>query len=167
MENQNLENRIQALEKWQKERQLQQIVFPLDIKSIEILNKYFLSIVQDIEFYEGDAVDGYELITHYLTKQGNKYVDLRKSKLIPYTVDISTDYLTTLQGGVNFTDNFILYFATTGTQPTVLNTAIPYYVINSDGQRFQISETAGGAAVNFTDIGTGNQFIATYFNQSV
>lgn len=173
MENENLENRIQrlesqikTLEQWKVEKEKQQIKFPLDNQSIEILNKYFMRIVQDIAYYEGDGVDGYELITHYLAKQDNKYVDLRKSKLIQYTVDINTDYLSIISD-VNFTSNFILYFATTGVQPTALNTSIPYYVINSTGQRFQISETPGGAAVNFTDKGTGHQFISIYFNQSL
>ena len=162
-----LENRIKELEKWKTEKTRQQITFPLDNQSIDILNKYFLSIYQVVEYYLGDAVDGYELMTHYLTKQDNKYVDLDKSKLIPYTIDLNTDYLT-ISSGVNFTDNFVILFATTGTQSTSINTALSYYVVNpTSGQRFQISETPGGSPVHFTDIGTGNQFIRTYTNQIV
>lgn len=162
MDNQNLENRIKALEKWQKERQSQQIFYPLDIKSLDILNKYFLRIYQEATIYELNGEGGFTYLTKYLTKQDNQYIDLNKSRFMPYSVDISTDYLTVNQGK-SFVDNTILYFTTTDTQPAVINLSLPYYVINSTGQRFQISTTVGGAAVNFADSGTGNQFINYYF----
>lgn len=44
---------------------------------------------------------------------------------------------------------------TSGTLPSGLSDSIAYYVVGSSGDYFSLSLTAGGAAVNFTDNGSG------------
>ncbi len=53
----NLEKRIQALENWQKEKDLQQIKYPLDSRSVEVLAQYFLSRGQSFNFTNASGVD--------------------------------------------------------------------------------------------------------------
>jgi len=48
-----LENRIKELEKWKAEKEKQQISFPLDNQSIDILKKYFMRIVSSYIWYGG------------------------------------------------------------------------------------------------------------------
>lgn len=155
-----LENRIKVLEKWQKERMSQQIAFPLDSKSIEVLKKHFIYFLDSIEYTAG--VGGNTFI-HYLAMQDGNLFQLEPPSYIPYTVDVSTNYLTTHQisGNIKFFNDFPVSVVSDDTAPTPLDgvTGTTYYVINSDGYTFQLSATLGGAAINITDSGVGRQFI--------
>lgn len=161
MDNQQLQRRIEALEKWQKEKEKQQIAFPLDIQSIEILNKYFVHYISTIGY---DAGVGSNHFIKYLAMQDNLLFELNPPSLVSYTVNVTTNYLTTNQisGNIKFFDNFEVVLYTDGTPPSPLTAQglTTYYVINSDGYTFQLSATLGGAAINITDTGYGRQFIS-------
>lgn len=173
-----LENRVVELENWKRERLLQQITFPLDERSIEILKEYFMHITTVIEY---DAGAGSNHFRVFLGKQGTKnivkssYPNAQLGKevefgisdvpFVGYTVNVTTNYLTTYQysGNLKFFDDVAVTLATEGTAPDPLDavTGTTYYVINSDGYTFQLSATLGGSAINITTAGTGRQFILT------
>lgn len=159
-----LENQIQSLEKWKAEKEKQQIAFPLDSQSIEILNKYFMRIYKDIIIINTDYPGEKSYLTKYLGRQGNYIFDMNESKIYQYTVNISTNYLSVI--GKNFTDGTRLYFMTTNTPPNPIDDtgATDYYVINSSGSNFQITTISGdaGSIVDITDTGVGSQFIYFY-----
>jgi len=169
MDNNQLQRRIEALEKWQKEKQRQQISFPLDNQSIEILKKYFMHIVSVIKYPGGVGTN--EFVT-FLGQQGevkdstigqNILFEVSPPSLVSYTVDISNDYLTTFQysGNLKFFDNqkVVLYSDGIAPDPLIAGQGDIYYVINSDGYVFQLSLTEGGVAIDITDTGSGRQFI--------
>lgn len=161
MNNQNLENRIKALEKWRDERINQQIVYPLDINSRIILDKYYMHIIGSLVTVN---ISGDEFID-YIGKQDNTEFIVSKNQYIPYTVNTATDTLS-IDGYIE--DNRVVYFVASGTIaspgviPTPLVDAIGYYVINSTGKTFQVSATLMGAAINITSTGTGRQFYYSY-----
>lgn len=160
MDNQNLENRILALEKWKVEREKQQLHFPLDIFSIDILRKYFMRIIETVSWQSGAGANTFY---QYIGQQDNILFDVFPLSLTSYIVNITTDYITTSQvsGNLKFFNNFEVTLRTTGTAPAPLDATLltPYYVINSNGYTFQLSATLGGAAINITTTGTGRQFI--------
>lgn len=156
-----LENQIQSLEKWKAEKEKQQIAFPLDSQSIDILQKYFISYFSTISYSAG--VGGNNFVS-YLAKQDNLIFELNPPSLISYIVNVSTNYLTTFQysGNLKFFDNQEVLLYTDGTAPSPLSAGLGtvYHVINSDGYVFQLSATPGGAAIDITNNGSGRQFIA-------
>ena len=162
MDNQNLEKRIQALEKWQKERKEQQIFFPLDIKSLDILRKYFMHIVSTFTWQAGV---GGNTFLEYIGRQGSTEFSVSPPSLVTYTVDVTTNYLTTNQisGNLKFFDDQGVVLFTDGTAPNPLDAGLGtvYYVINSDGYYFQLTTISGdaGSIVNITNTGSGRQFI--------
>jgi len=159
---QQLENRIKELEKWKAEKTKQQISFPLDIQSVDILNKYYMRIVDTVTYAAGV---GASLFTIYLGKFGNTDFEVYPVSLVSYTVNVATNYLTTSQsnGNLKFFNNQTVAVYTTedGTPPSPLTAGglATYHVINSDGYTFQLSATSGGAAIDITTQGVDRQFI--------
>jgi hypothetical protein len=157
MDNNQLQRRIEALEKWQKEKQSQQISFPLDNQSIEILNKYFMRITANYDVYTGGA--GGNIFPIYIGNQGGQVFEVSTPSTTGYSVNVSTNYITTTGLNIKYFDDEIVTVATTGTAPSPLILGNAYFVINSDGFTFQLSETESGAAIDITDTGSGSQFI--------
>jgi len=155
----NLENRIQALEKWKTAQELQQITFPLDTKSIEVLSKYFMRIINDIVYTGGVA--GREFIL-YSGVQGDRKFIVQEDTYVRFTVNTSTDYITVEPSKYRFNENEDVYVATSDTLPGGLLDGVTYYIKNASGNTFQLSTTPGGAAINITSSGVGTQYI--YFN---
>lgn len=167
MDNQSLQKRIEELEKWKSEKERQQIKFPLDINSINILNKYFMRILGSVQ-YEGGA-SGNTFLFHVGT-QDNYTFQVKENTFIPYTVNISTDFIT-VNTKNRYQDDQSLILFTSNTDasnvppsPLTSGTGLPYYVRNvtSDGQSFQLSTTPDGAAINITTAGVGQQYLV-YF----
>lgn len=176
MNNQDLERRIKVLEKWKEDRIRQQIVFPLDFQSIEILKRYFMHLTTVIEYDAGaggnhfvtflgqQGSDNVTISSYPTPTQGNPlYFQIEPVSLVQYSVNITTDYLTTIQsnGNVKFFDGTAVVLITEGTAPSPLSAGlgITYYVRDSDGYTFKLSATLGGAAINITTTGSGKQFI--------
>jgi hypothetical protein len=67
------------------------------------------------------------------------------------TIDSDTDTISA--ASIPDTNDEVVFRATT-TMPTGLDTCTTYYVINAGDGTFQISETRGGSAFNFSDTGT-------------
>lgn len=155
MENQDLIKRIQELEKWKAERERQQITFPLDFPSIDILSKYFMHITNEVKTISPTSGN---TLTSYIGIQGNYQFNVEQNIFVPYTVNTTSDVLT-VTGKYYFEDNQQVYVTTEDTAPSPLVPGTTYFVINSTGQSFKLSLTSGGAAINITTSGTGKQYI--------
>jgi len=83
-------------------------------------------------------------------------VNFQSGYLVPLTVEFGTNTLTAT--GLGFSDDQVIILSTNHTLPAGLSNKTPYFVINSTGSSFQLSLTQGGAAVEFTDSGTGDCF---------
>lgn len=153
MENQDLLRRIEALEKWKAEKTVQQVSYPLDFQSINVLNNYFMHIVDTLTTVGGAS--GNEE-TSYIGRQGNLEFIVSKNSLYPYTVNTSTEVITTT---AYLENDMRINVQTTDTPPSPLVAGVDYFVINSTGTSFQISATLGGAAINITSTGIGRQFL--------
>lgn len=151
---QKLEQRIAALEKWQKEKTAKQISFPLDPQSVGILNQYFMRITGTIITIGGAG--GNEFTT-YIGNQAGLNFELSKNQFIPYTVDVTSNVFTVTS--VYFQDDMQVYPVSSDTVPAPLVSGNNYFIINSTGLTFKLSATQGGAAIDITDDGTGQQFL--------
>jgi hypothetical protein len=149
----NLENRIQALEEWKDKQDKQQIKFPLDTDSITILSKYFMRILNSITFIGG--VSGTET-TIYTGRQDNIKFQVSRDDYFTYQVDTSTDILTT---NVYLDDGTNIIILSSGATPAPLLSGNNYYVRDSTGTSFKLASTLGGAALDITTTGTGTQYI--------
>jgi hypothetical protein len=149
--------RVADLERWKEERMRQQIIFPLDINSIDVLNRYFMRITGDVTTIGGAALHEF---TSYIGQQDDMVFQIGQITDIMYSVDPSTNVLTVINSYLRFFDDDTVTVATEDTAPDPLVPGDTYYVRDSDGTNFKLALTAGGAAINITDTGAGRQFIA-------
>jgi hypothetical protein len=156
-----LEREVAELIQWKADRMRQQVTYPLDNTSIDIINKHFMRITGDYTYTAGAGANA------FLVKEGiqdNNRFEVT-SNYIEYTANASTDLLTIKypNGTSIFTDDTQVILITTNTAPTGLTAdgSTSYYVVNaaSDGASFKLSASAGGAAINLTTDGVGRQFI--------
>lgn len=77
---------------------------------------------------------------------------------VPFTADESTDTLTAAGHDLSNGDLVELYNSG-GALPAGLAVATPYYVVNVSGNDLQIEASVAGGAIDFTDNGTGLNFI--------
>lgn len=152
-----LASRVAALEQWQKERQAQQIVFPLDINSQNILAPYFMHINSLINYEVVGAAS--HTVFLYLGTQGSQNFEISQQTIFPYTVNtISNVFTSTSNSFINGTQVSVFCTAT-GSFPAPLAINTTYFVINSTGATFQLSATSGGSAIDITTAGVGAQYI--------
>ena len=164
MDNQNLQKRIEALEKWKDERTRQQITFPLDTQSNTILNKYFSSVIGSIFNL---SVSGQEFRKLLLQQDSKVYVISAMSQFISFSVNTATDIitlgadLTSGAQGVLQDDQFVtVNVPTPGVPAAPLDNGFGYFVVNSTGTTIQLSDVIGGAPIDLTTVGTGVQYLS-------
>jgi len=165
------EQRLTALEKWKADREQQQIVFPLDTRSFQVLNKYFLSAINNIWYYGGASG---VLFKELLVQQDGNINSLSaRTSLIRYSVNttnntliIGQDIVNKRQGAFEDNERVTLYASgqnAPGEVPGGLDAEPPggFYVVNGQqgGTVIQLSNTSGGAVLNITSQGTGEQYI--------
>ena len=155
MEN-KLENRIKAIEEWQRKKDEQQIAFPFDENSIKILSEHFMRILKPITFSGG--VSGNET-TIYIGKQGNLRFQVSKEEYSLYQVDVSSNVLTT---NVYLDDGTNVIVLSSGTPPDPLVSGTDYYIRDSSGTSFKLAATLGGTAIDITDTGAGSQYLLVF-----
>lgn len=160
--NEELQAQIDELMQWKAEKEAQQISFPLDKESFEVLNKYFLSIIDDYVYFAGANSNPFR---NLVGSQDGKLVDLGYT-MFRYTVDPATDYVYIVdQSPFNkFVDDETVGIFTTDTEPAGLNgvgglTTLYVVSASSDGYSFKLSTTSGGGAINITSKGSGKQFL--------
>ena len=151
-----LKKDVADLKAWRQKKDLQQISYPLDTQSVNILNKYFVRIYNVLGLIYG-GVSLRSFMTLFL-KQDTLEFSIAEDTFQTYTVNPATDVFTVQNGG--YQDDDELYVFTSDTQPTPLAlNATVYYVVSASGLTFKLSATSGGAPINITDAGTGVQFI--------
>lgn len=151
---QQLEQRVKDLMAWKDQKTKQQLSYPLDEVSKEVLRKDFLYVYTTKHFIGG--VSGKEF-NSYLVKQGALKGSVQEDTSVTFTVDTSTDILTTQVR--SFSDGDTVYVTTSDTLPSPLDWITTYYVVSSTGTSFKLSLTFGGAAINITTAGTGVHYI--------
>lgn len=158
---QDLIKRIEALEAWKKKKEIQQISFPLDTQSIDVLNRYFVRVIDNFTYFGGASANPF---TVYIATQDGQFFDMGAS-FVRYTVDVASNEVFVVEKlSVNrfFDDEEVILF-TTDTAPGGLTAEglQTYHVVNADadGYTFQLSLTQGGSAVDITSNGTGRQLI--------
>ncbi len=163
---QQLAQRVASLEKWKLEKEAQQIKFPLDVQSKNILNQYFMSIGSLI-LYEvvGAATHPVYL---YLGSQGGQPFQVSPQSIFLYSVNVTTNELTVTANNTFEEDQQVHVYSTpTGTFPAPLAINTTYYIKNltrtASGTTFVLALTAGGATINITTTGDGPQYIEADF----
>lgn len=159
----SLQREINELKAWKAQREAQQITFPIDEKSLTILNKYFLTKSGILEFVNASG----QVSRIALLKQDGRTEAVGVYDSLPrYTVDVSSNEIIMGLDIVNlgkgsFSDDQQVLLLTTGAHPAPFADAVVYYVVNanSDGTVFQLSATSGGSAINITDTGSGEQYM--------
>lgn len=154
--NPDQERRLKVLEDWKKAREIQQITFPLDSKSVEILQNYFMRILGTLSSFGA----GGDVETSYIGKQANLEFIVGKNQFIPYSVDVANDLIIPSMQ-VGFENGQKIYFLSEDTFPGGMG-GIDYYVINAGGGSFQISTVPAGAAVDITSVGVGRQWLWSF-----
>lgn len=156
---------VADLKAWKAKELSQQFTYPLDTTSQSILHKYTPNFLYTIN-YVGPTGGEVPLVTT-VEQNGLQYFLTPTNPVFQYTANPTTDYITFVpanvagpfQGFSFFQNNTTVNVYSDNTIPAGLTSGATYYVINRTGNSFQLSLTNGGAAVNITTTGTGNQYI--------
>ena len=81
-----------------------------------------------------------------------------------FTANAGTDVITISGGSWELWENRAIQLTTSGTLPAGLALATTYYLKGVSGATAQLSLTAGGAAVDITDTGTGTHSISLFLD---
>lgn len=157
MDNNDIQSQIDELRRRLDARDAQQITFPLDVQSINVLNRYFLRIVDSVVTTGG--VSG-QVFVQYVGNQNGTKVVMAEDTYVPYTVDTTTNVFTV--NSAYFPNDTVVNVYTSDTVPSPLSTGTNYYVVNSTGLTFKLSTSLGGTAIDITTTGTGTQYVSTF-----
>lgn len=146
--------RIEALEEWKRQREQQQVTFPLDPVSIEVLQKYFMRILGTVVYA---APSGNEFV-NYIGKQEDFEFAVARNPYMSYTVNATSNVFTLFNNSL--VDDTQVTFYSEDTIPGPLVAGVTYYVVNASGNTFKVAATQGGAAIDITDTGTGRQYVS-------
>jgi len=149
-----LEAKVAELEAWKKARIAQQLTYPLDKISTDIVQKDALIYISNLNFVR---VDGIEVPNILVKHNGRVELISVYNQLQAFTVNASTNVFTSTAHGL--ADGQQVYFLSTGVLPSPLVDYTFYYIINASTDTFKVSATFGGAAVDITDTGTGTHFV--------
>jgi len=151
-----LERQVAELTNFKEKKESQQISFPLDITSINILNKYFLRIVGKYVYGGGVALQPF---TVYEGLQDQTRVEFQNSS-IEYTADPTTNILTLIYpNDVTYSVDSVINIVTTDTPPGGLSELTNYYISSPTPTGFKLAASPGGAAIDITSKGIGRQFL--------
>jgi hypothetical protein len=159
-ETETLKQQVADLMAWKADMEKQLIKYPIDAESVKVLNLYFPRIVSDYKIVAGA---GGNVFNDYILRQDTRtFFGQSTERSLRYTVDASSNVFT-LVGGQYLLDGTHVYFSTSDTAPDPIDTLTgDYYIISASTNTFKISETLGGAEVDITDSGTGQQYIGFY-----
>lgn len=158
-----LKEDVTALMEWKRARETQQLTFPLDEDSLNILKDTFLS--RKASLLSFTSVSGLEFESLLVSQGRNTYLLSLGQPVYTLTVDTATDIFTIGQdiatGGQGFvSDGQQWLILAASAAPTPLSSGSSYYIVNSDaqGRTFQLSLTFAGAPINITAAGDGVYF---------
>lgn len=149
-----LEERVADLLAWKEERLRQQLTFPLDKISTDIVQKDVVVATGAVTI-PPPLTDFFAMGIGYRVN-GVQRVIITSLVGIVFTADSGTDTLTSTAHGLSDDDRIVL--ATTNTLPVGLDEITIYYVVSSTANTFKVSTSSGGSAVNFTTNGVGTHY---------
>lgn len=148
-----LKKQVRELLEWKKERTEQQLSFPLERRSIDIIASKFLKVTDSINFVR---TNGREVPTFIIGESNNRvYTFQALPNLFQYSVNITTDVFTSTIALPN--DTQVELFSTQ-VVPAGVTSGTTYYTVSVSGNTFKLSATSGGAAINITSVGTGDHY---------
>jgi len=112
------------------------IISDLDLLSATGVQLYATSTISEIEVYRAQKDPNFQTVGSF---------------------DQSTDIVNLT--GHGFSDDDVVQFVTDNALPAEISARTDYYVVSSAANTFQISTTQGGSALNFTDNGTGPNYV--------
>lgn len=140
-----LQEQVDELMEWKKQQTIQQINYPLDKNSLDILSKYFIKFVETFDIV---GVSGVEFpfamvvnvngTNYYLNIAGTFYI---------YQADKTSDLLYVNNNLFINGDAVVIYTSNQAPTPLVAGGNITYYVTNQSGNTFKLSLTL---ALTFT-----------------
>ena len=156
----DLKAQVEELKTWKEEKDAQQLSYPLDDVSKSILEKDFFRLTELVTYYGGAS--GTASVTA-LTRVDDQDLGVPiVANLMNFSVDPATNLIYPAKPFYLETD-WTVYFSSTDTLPAGLDsTVITYYVINPTTTSFQVSASAGGAAIDITSAGVGSHYVETY-----
>lgn len=140
-----LRSDVDMLLKWREQKNSQQISYPLDYNSTVILNKSFLSIINNLDFTSSSG----QVFPNILVRQDGKiYLISVQTNLVQFTANPSTDVITlgtfiSSGGQGSFSDGDQVMVNSTGDLPNPLVDNFPYTVVQSTGTTLKLSSPAG------------------------
>lgn len=148
-----LQKQVDELMLWMNQRKAQQLVYPLDNISKDIIGKDFLKYELNIDYTSSSG----QLFPNILVSHDKKQELISVyPPLYSFVVDTTSDLLTF--DTLLYANNDQVNLLTTDTLPSPLSDAVTYYIINVSGNTCQLSLTSGGAAINITSTGTGTHY---------
>lgn len=174
-ENREIIERLESLENWRRERERQQIIYPLDKDSIDILNQHYLHLVAAYPYAGGAS--GRQFVTFIAQQDYNPIREITDSNgvawgftyskfqlpqanIIPYAANPGNNRITMFDD-IDIDSGIHALFYTNGVAPGGITAGLgsPAYRINNLRDRsFEIQDTAG-TTVDITTAGEGKQFL--------
>lgn len=159
---QKLTARVELLETWQQAKTKQQLTYPIDDKTLTILNTNFASVGDFFKSSTGSAAG--KISDSFLLKQaGKSYLIDIALDLFSFTANASTDFITfgpdvsTGLVPVITTGERVLLFSQTGL-PGGLDDVTVYWTVSSSNNNTKLSLTSGGTAINITTNGSQGMY---------
>jgi hypothetical protein len=150
----NLLEKIKGISDWVSLKQKQQILFPVDVKSQQILNKDMLVATgNEYPIVLTDLLSfGLEVTLNGVTRTIAASLPLKS-----FTAAV-TDICTYTRGAHGLVNGDTIALVSSGVLPAGLDTTTIYFIINATATTFKVSLTSGGSAVDITDTGTGTHY---------
>lgn len=150
-----LEQQIQELLSWKRQRQGQQLSYPLDSISKDVIGSEFLRAVNEITY---TRPSGREIPLYVVARAKGKDYFLTSSPTL-FTFTAATSDVITINTNITIENNLQFILFSSQTLPAGLVSDTIYYSINSSGNTCKLSLTSGGGAVNITDTGLGLHYL--------
>lgn len=144
--------RVRELSNWKEQRIAQQLTFPLDKTSIDIIQRDLFVAKEFVYLSLGGGVPYPFGIIGIIN---NKSVTLSAMTTPHLFTAATTDILTSFNHG--FVNGDLVTIFTDGILPTPL-TQSGYYVRDATANTFKLENTPGSGAINITDTGTGHHY---------
>ena len=146
-----LKRQVQELQRWKESKERQQIEFPLDQQSKDVLKKDLIIVTGRGFFTRANGQIG----AYFLETNING-----KSELIgiypPQTYFTSNSSANTLiMRGHGFSNDERVGLLTITGFPAPLIDGFPFWIVNATADTVQLSDTQGGSVINLTSEGSG------------
>jgi len=142
---QQLKSKVAGLIQWKKERDQQQLTYPIDETSQKELYKDLIVVEKREKLSSGSI--------YYVKINGKGQGIWVGNPLYSFNVDVASDLI--LMPKHSFIDDQKIWLLTTGTAPAGLSTSIPYRVTNTTTNNFQLRTLGSEDIVDITGEGTG------------